>query len=71
MRIKILKNINGVKLHPYKDVPKQTDETEERGFYQYLISVPIENFEAVEYELRKAQRNDDRCNFKEIIRTWI
>lgn len=68
MRIDILKTIGAVNIYPYKCIPKQTDEMEERGHYQYLLGVPSEYSEAVEYELRKAKRNDDWCKWKEIKR---
>ena len=68
MRIRTLKLINGFRIHPYKDVPQQTDETELRGHYQFIISVPSEDAEAVEHELRKAERRDDFCCWKEVQR---
>lgn len=66
MRIRILKLLDGVRVHPYKDVHKQVDELEARGLYQYLISAPLDCCEAVEYELRKAERRDDWCRWKEV-----
>ena len=68
MRLEILQRMGRVKIHPYKDVTKQPDELEERGYYQYLLGVPVELSEVVEYELRKAKRNDLGCTWKEI--TW-
>lgn len=68
MRIRTLKLINGFRIHPYKDIPQQTDETELRGHYQFIISVPSEGAEAVEHELRKAERRDDFCCWKEVQR---
>lgn len=66
MRLDILKNIYGIKLRPYKEVPKQPDELEERYFYNYMISIPSDCAEDVEYELRKAERRDGFCEWKEI-----
>lgn len=71
MRINILKNINSVRLHcPTKHDfnIKLPDEIEARGYYQILIGCNLSNFEAVEYELRKAERNDYGCSWKEIKR---
>lgn len=68
MRIEYLKLIDGIRIHPYRNIPKQPDEVEERGFYQFLISTPIDCSEAVEYEFRKAERNDRYCSWKEIKR---
>lgn len=65
MRIDILKSI-GVKFTPYKKVPKQPDETITRGFYQFMISVPYDKWQSVEYELRKAERNDYSCKWREL-----
>lgn len=66
MRREYLKLIDGVKLHPYKDIPKQPTEQEERGRYQFLVSVPFDAVDVLEFELRKAQRRDYWCNWKEI-----
>ena len=66
MRLGILQLVQGLRLHGYKYVPKQKDEIEERGKYDWLISVPACWSEAVEYELRKAARNDAYCIWKEI-----
>jgi hypothetical protein len=68
MRIENLQRIGKVKIRSYQNVPKQPDETEERGHYQFMLGVPIECADAVEYELRKAERNDIRCTWKEIKR---
>ena len=68
MRLDILKSIDKVKIRSYQNVPKQADELEERGRYQYFIGVPADYSEAVEYELRKAERNDGWCKWKEIKR---
>lgn len=68
MRIEYLKLIDGIRIHPYKNVPKQPDEIEERGHYQFLIGVPSDCSESVEYEFRKAERRDGWCNWKEIKR---
>ena len=68
MRVRYLKFIDGLKFHSYKDIPKQPDETEERGYYQYLISVLSDDAEAIEYELRKAERRDGWCRWKEIVK---
>lgn len=68
MRLDILKSIGNIKIHSYKNIPKQPDETEERGNYQFLLGVPNDLCNVVEYELRKAERNDDWCKWKEIKR---
>lgn len=70
MRLEFLKSLTSgkMKVRTYQDVPKQTDEMKERGHYQFMISIPAEDAEAVEYELRKAERNDDWCDWKEIVR---
>jgi hypothetical protein len=68
MRLDILKLIGKVKVRPYQNIPKQADELEERGHYQFMLGVPINCSDAVEYELRKAERNDDYCTWKEIKR---
>ena len=68
MRMSFLKLIPNIKFTHYKNIPKQKDETEERGKYQFMISVPNSSSEAVEYELRKAERNDYYCKWKEIKR---
>ena len=69
MRLGYLNLIDGVKIRTYQNIPKQKDEQGERGHYQYLIGVPAESAEAVEYELRKAERNDGWCKWKEIERS--
>ena len=68
MRLDILKSIGKIKIRPYQNIPKQPDETEERGHYQFMLGVPHNWSEAIEYELRKAERNDDWCKWKEIKR---
>ena len=65
-RLRILKSIKSVKFYPYRYVPKQLDEHEDRGFYHFLITVNNSQSEIVEYELKKAQRNDSFCFWKEI-----
>ena len=64
MRLNILKLIDGIKIRTYQGVPKQPDEIEERGHYQFLIGISIDGCDAVEYELRKAERNDGWCDWK-------
>ena len=71
MRMRYLKLIDGISIHPYRYIPKQPDEIEVRGSYQFLLGVPSENSESVEYELRKAERNDDWCKWKEIKRNTL
>ena len=71
MRIKFLQLLGKVKIRSYQNVPKQPDELEERGRYQYMLGVPVEYADAVEYELRKAERNDDYCIWKEINRNKV
>lgn len=66
MRVQYLKLIDGIKFRSYKEIPKQADEMEERGSYQFLISVPYDGADSLEFELRKAERNDDWCEWKEI-----
>ena len=68
MRLDILKSVGNIKIHSYKNVPKQADEIRERGNYQYLLGVPKDLCDIVEYELRKAVRNDDWCKWWEIER---
>ena len=68
MRINNLRLIDSVKIYPYKNTEKQPDELNNRGVYQNLISVKIDNCESVEYELNKAIRNDDYCIWKEVKR---
>ena len=68
MRLEILKSIGNIKIRSYQVVPKQPDETEERGHYQFMLGVPYNCSEAIEYELRKAEQNDDWCKWKEIKR---
>ena len=70
MRLNILKLIGGIKIRTYQNIPKQPDEIEERGHYQFLLGVKQDRCEAVEYELRNAQRNDDWCRWKEIKRNY-
>ena len=53
MRLDILKSVGNIKIHSYKNVPKQSDETKERGNYQYLLGVPKDLCDVVEYELKK------------------
>ena len=57
-----------IKIHAYRKVTKQTDELDERGRYQFLLSIPSDCQDSVEYELRKAERRDEWCNWKEISR---
>ena len=69
MRLEYIKLIDDrIKIHYCKHVSKQPDETEDRGHYQILLSVPSGCYDSVEYELRKAERNDDWCCWKEIKR---
>lgn len=66
-RLGILKHIPGLRLHPCRPMPKQPDEIKERGHYQYIIGVPIKSADALEYELRKAVRNDFSGRWEEIL----
>jgi hypothetical protein len=67
MRIQHIKLLSDkVRMHPSHTMPKQPDESEERGRYQYIISCLCTECESLEYELRKAERNDDYCRWKEI-----
>lgn len=74
MRIGILKNMGRVTLHspPSKDSTRRNalpDEAEPRGYYHVLIGCNYGDREAVEYELRKAERNDENLSsWKEIKR---
>jgi hypothetical protein len=67
-RMSVIKNIPGLRVHPNRPMPKQHDEITERGNYQYVLSVPVESAETLEYELRKAVRNDDFSKWKKIER---
>ena len=71
MRTAMLKLLGNVKVYSYRKVQKQLDELEDRGHYQFLISAPIDRSEAVEYELRKAERRDDWCLWKELKKNGI
>lgn len=67
MRVRNLKLIGkGVTIHFNSGVPQQPDEVEERGKYLCVIGCMYNQYDAVEYELRKAERNDDYCSWKEI-----
>lgn len=72
MRMEMLRNIEGVSLHPPTKNDfrvKMPDETESRGYYQTLIGCRFDVHDIVEYELRKAERNDDGASgWKEIKR---
>ena len=71
MRLNILKSIGNIKIHTYKDIPKQPDESEERGYYQFMLGIPTEYSDAVEYELRIAEQRDNYCKWKEIKRNRV
>ena len=47
-------------------MPKQPDEIEERGRYLCVIGCEHDQAELVEYELRKAERRDAYCSWKEL-----
>lgn len=71
MRIEILKNIDGIKLHnPTKHNfnIKLPDEKELRGNYHVLIGCKIDVKDIIEFELRKAERLDKHSRWKEIQR---
>lgn len=69
MRVRNLKLIGkSVTIHFSNGIPKQPDEAEERGTYLCVIGCMIDQCSAVEFELRKAERNDDYCSWKEIKR---
>ena len=71
MRIRILKNIEGVKLNPstnHKINTKFPDEKEPRGYYHVLIGCKTDIKDIVEFELRKAERNDWWVKWKEVQR---
>ena len=68
MRMSYLNLIPKIKFRSYQDIPKQNDEIEKRGLYQIMISVPFESSDVLEYELKKAERNDLYCSWKEIKR---
>lgn len=64
-----LKHIDGIKIH----CPTQAnynvrfkDESEPRGYYQFLISCNSENSDVLEYELKKSQRHSGYDVWKEI-----
>lgn len=66
-RVNIIKSIGqGVRIHFSSNVLKQPDEVEDRGYYQCVIGCNDCQADAVEYELRKAQRNDNYCAWQEI-----
>lgn len=67
-RMNIVKSIQGIKFHNYKKLDKIPDEIKERGYYQYMISVPFNSSELLELELRKAEMNDLRSRWFEIKR---
>lgn len=69
MRMEILKSIEGVKLHPstnHKINTKFSDEKELRGSYHVLIGCKADIKDIVEFELRKAERNDWWAKWKEV-----
>jgi len=72
MRMEILKNIQGVSLHPPKKNDYRIalpDEIESRGYYHILIGCSFDVHDTVEYELRKAEWNDNGISgWKEIKR---
>ncbi|NMA31412.1 MAG: DNA adenine methylase [Candidatus Methanofastidiosa archaeon] len=71
MRIRILKNIEGVKLYSstnHKINTKFPDEKEPRGYYHVLIGCKTDIKDIVEFELRKAERNDWWVKWKEVQR---
>ena len=65
-RVEIMKRIRKIKIHPYKQLEKCEDEAELRGKYQYMLSVPKNETDVIEYELRKAFRNDFKSRWKKI-----
>ena len=66
MRMSYLKLIPNIKFTYHKDIPKQIDEAEERGNYQFMIGIPYDSSVTVEHELEKAERKDLYCKWKEI-----
>ena len=67
MRVANLKLVGeGITIHFNGNAPKQPDEAEERGNYQCVIGCTHDQASAVEYVLRKAERNDRYCRWKEI-----
>ena len=67
MRIRFIKFIgSGVKVRFSTGVSRQKDELGERGRHQCLIGCRFDQSETVEYELRKAERNDYYCSWREI-----
>lgn len=66
LRMKIFKSIKGARIHPYKNIPKQFDETEDRGKYQFIMSVPFAWDDIARYEFNKAEREDEDFRCKEI-----
>jgi len=71
MRVKIFKNIDGIKLHnPTKHNfnIKLPDEKEPRGNYHVLIGCNFNIKDIVEFELRKAERLDEYSRWEEIHR---
>lgn len=55
MRLRYLRLIEGLKIHQDKKY------IAENRHYHFLISVHAADAEVVEYELRKAERNDEYC----------
>lgn len=43
-----IKLLKGIKISPYKYLEKMPDETEKRGYYTYLISVPKNRGDIIE-----------------------
>lgn len=69
MRIAYIKLIGeGITIHFNNNISKQPDEAKERGRYQCVIGCTLDQCETVEAELRKAERNDYYCSWREIKR---
>lgn len=66
MRLGCLQLNSSVKIRTWQPVPKQQDEAIERPYYHYMISCNDDDYEDVEYELRKAVRRDKYCWWTEL-----
>ena len=72
MRLWMLKDFHKhVTLHPRKNPDYSEalpDEDSPRGRYEMLIGCSNDEYESIEYLLRKAERNDDCCIWHEVTR---
>ena len=67
--LKLMKETFRIKIKPYKrNIPKQHDEADVRGNFQYMISVPIEHSNFFEYELLHYQKMSGLNHFEKVRR---